>query len=187
MVLRLLSHVAKLLGKNQTPAVTGNQENSSNTSAAIANVFRSDTLSHRHELGFFITEAHDIAHQRYYRGTFSVEYAYATTNLQESCLRRAKKEEITPNTFKEETSLSKPALWKEAADKEILSLEKHGVFEVVPIAFGPSPQEVVGIRWVNEIKAYDMIVSKAVWSYSDGLKSTVSIKGALTLPFAGHK
>ena len=73
--------------QNQTHAETHNQRNSNNTFVAIAKLFGSDTLSHLCKLGPFSTEALDIAHQMYYRGTLSAEYAYAATNLQESCLR----------------------------------------------------------------------------------------------------
>ena len=86
----------------------------------------------------------------YCRGTLSAEYAYAATNLQGSCLRGGEKERI-PNTFKEAMSLPKAAYWKEAADKEIQSLEKHGVYELVPMSFVPSSQKVVGTRWVNKM------------------------------------
>ena len=41
-------------------------------------------------------------------------------------------------------SFPKAAYWKEAADKEIQSLEKHGVYELVPMFFVPSSQNVVG-------------------------------------------
>ncbi|CAM9689341.1 unnamed protein product, partial [Ascophyllum nodosum] len=74
-----------------------------------------------------------------------------TAASKESCLRGGEKER-TPNTFKEAMSLPKAAYWKEAADKEIQSLEKHGVYELVPMSFVPSSQKVVGTRWVNKIK-----------------------------------
>ena len=147
--------------QNQTPAETRNQRNGNNTFVAIAKLFGSDTLSHLCKLGPFSTEALDIAHQMYYRGTLSAEYAYAATNLQESCLRGGEKERI-PNTFKEAMSLPKAAYWKEAADKEIQSLEKHGVYELVPMLFVPSSQNVVGTRWVNKIKADGTFKSRLV-------------------------
>ena len=128
---------------------------------AIAKLFGSDTLSHLCKLGPFSTEALDIAHQMYYRGTLSAEYAHAATNLQESCLRGGEKERI-PNTFKEAMSLPKAAYWKEAADKEIQSLEKHGVYELVPMSFVPSSQNVVDTRWVNKIKADGTFKSRLV-------------------------
>ena len=110
---------------NQTPAVIGNQGNSSNTSAVIAELFRTDILTHLHELKLFSTEGHDILYPMGYRDMLSAIYTtYATTNLQESCLRGGEKERI-PNTFKEVMSLAKVAHWKEAAHKEILSLEKQ--------------------------------------------------------------
>ena len=77
--------------QKKTSAVTGSQGSSSNTSAGIAELFRPDKLSHIHELGLSSTEAHDIAHQMDYRGTFIADYIYATTNLQESCLQRGEK------------------------------------------------------------------------------------------------
>ena len=49
--------------QNQTPALIGNQGNSSNASVAIAEYFRPDTTSHVHKLGFFSFEAHDIVHE----------------------------------------------------------------------------------------------------------------------------
>ena len=74
--------------QNQTHAETRNQRNSNNTFVAIAKLFGSDTLSHLCKLGPFSTEALDIAHQMYYRGTLSAEYAYAATNLQERGVQR---------------------------------------------------------------------------------------------------
>ena len=157
--------------QNQTHAETRNQRNSNNTFVAIAKLFGSDTLSHLCKLGPFSTEALDIAHQMYYRGTLSAEYAYAATNLQESCLRGGEKERI-PNTFKEAMSLPKAAYWKEAADKEIQSLEKHGVYELVPMSFVPSSQKVVGTPWVNKIKVDGTFKSRLVvqgWSQVPGI------------------
>ena len=89
----------------------------------------------------------------------------------ESCLRGGEKEQI-PNTFKEAMSLPKAAYWKEAADKEIQSLEKHGVYELVPMSFVPSSQKVVGTRWVNKIKADGTFKSRLVvqgWSQVPGI------------------
>ena len=70
-------------------------------------------------------------------------------------------------------SLPKAAYWKEAADKEIQSLEKHGVYELVPMLFVPSSQNVVGTRWVNKIKADGTFKSRLVvvqgWSQVPGI------------------
>ena len=97
--------------------------------------------------------------------------APATAASKESCLRGGEKERI-PNTFKEAMSLPKAAYWKEAADKEIQSLEKHGVYELVPMFFVPSSQKVVGTRWVNKIKADGTFKSRLVvqgWSEVPGI------------------
>ena len=109
--------------------------------------------------------------------------APATAASKESCLRGGEKKRI-PNTFKEAMSLPKAAYWKEAADKEIQSLEKHGVYELVPMFFVLSSQNVVGTRWVNKIKADGTF--KAVWSCRDGPKSPVSIMGVLSLQHDGR-
>ena len=86
-----------------------------------------------------------------YRCTFSAEYAYTKTNQQENCLRGGEKEQIS-NTFKEAMSLQKEVHSKEAAGKATLSLEKRGVYELVPIIFVPFSQKVVDTRWLNKTK-----------------------------------
>ena len=50
-------------------------------------------------------------------------------------------------------SLNQTARWKTASDKEIASLEKHGVFKLVPISSLAAGHKFVGTRWVLEIKA----------------------------------
>ena len=57
-----------------------------------------------------------------------------------------------PNTFKEAMGLLQAAHWKTASDKEIASLERHGVFNLVPITSVPAGHKVVGTRWVLKIK-----------------------------------
>ena len=42
--------------------------------------------------------------------------------------------------------------WKTASDKEIASLEKHGVFYLVPITSVSARHKVIGTRWVLKIK-----------------------------------
>ena len=49
--------------------------------------------------------------------------------------------------------LPQAAHWKTASDKEITSLKKHGVFDLVPIASVPAGHKVVVTRWVFKIKA----------------------------------
>ena len=56
------------------------------------------------------------------------------------------------------------ALWEAAEDKEIASLIKHQVYDLVPI---PAGSKIIGSRWVFKIKADD--THKAVsWWYSVG-------------------
>ena len=50
----------------------------------------------------------------------------------------------------EAVGLPEAAHWKTASDKEIESLEKHGVFNLVLIIAG---HKAVGTRWVRNIKA----------------------------------
>ena len=50
-------------------------------------------------------------------------------------------------------NLPQAARWKAASDKEIASLEKDGVFKLVPIASVPAGLKVVGTRWVFKSKA----------------------------------
>ena len=54
---------SKATRQNQTPALTGNQGNSSNVSAAIAKCVQPDTPSHLHEMRLCSSEAHDNVHQ----------------------------------------------------------------------------------------------------------------------------
>ena len=52
-------------------------------------------------------------------------------------------EKIT-NAFKEAMTLPQAARWKVASAKEIADLEKHGVYELVPITSVPNGRKVVG-------------------------------------------
>ena len=88
----------------------------------------------------------DIAHQAK-NGSFNVEYAYVATNTLGSFSGGENKEQI-PNTFKEAMTLPQGARCKVASDKEIASLEKHSVYELVPITSVPNGRKVVGTRWV---------------------------------------
>ena len=77
-----------------------------------------------------------------------------------------------PNTFVEAMSLPQAARWIGAADKEITSLKKHGVHELVPASFIPAGQKVVGSLWVNKIKANDLFKSRLVvlgWAQVPGI------------------
>ena len=64
------------------------------------------------------------------------------------------------------------ARWKAAADKEIASLKKHGVYELVPASSVPAGQNMVGSRWVNKTKADDFFNSRLVvlgWAQVPGI------------------
>lgn len=58
-----------------------------------------------------------------------------------------------PNTFKEALETPQAAKWKEAADKEMASLETHVVFDLVPSASVPSETKIIGTKWFFTVKA----------------------------------
>ena len=92
----------------------------------------------------------DIAHQL--DDTFITGNAYAATNTQISFSSGEKNNKI-PNTFKQTLSLPQAARRKAASDREVASLEKRGVYELIPITSVPTEQRMIGIRWVNKIKS----------------------------------
>ena len=49
--------------------------------------------------------------------------------------------------------LPQAAHWKRVSDKEIASLEKHGVFDLVSITSVPAAHKVVATRWVFKINS----------------------------------
>ena len=53
-----------------------------------------------------------------------------------------------PNTVTGAMGLPQVARWKAEPDKKISSLEKHGVFKLVPIASVPAGHKVASTRWV---------------------------------------
>ena len=94
----------------------------------------------------------DIAHNQ---ELFAfAEYAYATTNTQlQTRSEGGKKPRIVPNTFTEARKLPEAALWEAAEGKEIASLIKHQVCDLVPITSVPAGSKINGSRWVYKIKA----------------------------------
>ena len=59
-----------------------------------------------------------------------------------------------------------------ASDKEIASLDKHGVYEIVPITSVPNGRKVVDTRWVYKIKADGVYKGRLVvlgWSQVPGI------------------
>ena len=73
------------------------------------------------------------------------------TNPQPSCAGEGESDHV-PSTFKEVIGLPQPACWKTASDKEVASLEKHGVLNLVPITSVYAGHRGVGTRWVFEVK-----------------------------------
>lgn len=64
----------------------------------------------------------------------------------------AQLQEQTPATWKQAMSSPEAAKWKEAADKEMASIEEQEVWELVPRADVPRHQTVIGSKWVFKIK-----------------------------------
>ena len=69
-------------------------------------------------------------------------------------------------------TLPQAARWKVASDKEIASLEKHGVYELVPITLVPNGRKVADARWAYKIKADGVYKGRLVmlgWSQVPGI------------------
>ena len=133
-------------------AATNYRENRNNR-AALAGLFQKDTVQQVHKLGYPKLRSHgnlDVANQL--GDTFSTENAYSTTNTQRGFSAGEKKEKI-PNTSKKAMGLPQATRWKASYDREIVSLEKPGVYELVSITAVPTGQRVIGTWWVNKIKA----------------------------------
>ena len=108
-----------------------------NNHAALTGFFQKDTVQQVHKLGSAKLGSHanlDIAHQL--DDTFSTGNAYATTNTQGRFSSGEQKEKI-PNSFKEAMGLPQAERWKAASDRKVSSLEKHGVYELIPITSVP--------------------------------------------------
>ena len=124
-----------------------------NNRATLAEVVEAETLQHLNELRlgppcYMVTIAHQAEN-----ASSNVEYAYVATNALGRLSGGENKNQM-PNTFKEAMTLLRAAHWKVALDKVITSLEKHGVYELLPITSVPNGQNVVGTRcWVYNIKA----------------------------------
>ena len=123
-----------------------------NNHAALAERFQPSTLHKLRRLNIYTnTDTPDTAHQLDAE-TVPVEVAYTRTNTQPSCSGGEESDRV-PNTFKEAVGLPQASHWKTASDKEIESLEKHGVFNLVLITSVLAGHRVVGTRWVRKIKA----------------------------------
>ena len=60
---------------------------------------------------------------------------------------------VIPNTFTEAMESPQAAKWKETSDKEMASLQKHEVFDLVPSASVPSEKKVFWTKWMFKVKA----------------------------------
>ena len=58
-----------------------------------------------------------------------------------------------PNTFKEAMESPQVTKWKEATNKEVDSLQKHAVFNLVSPDSVPPEHKVIGTKWVFKVKA----------------------------------
>ena len=94
--------------------------------------------------------------------SFNIEYANGAPNALGSFSGGENKEQV-PNAFKEAMTLPQAARWKVPSDKEIASLEKHGVYELVPITSVSNGRKVVGTRWECKTKASGDTNQSRVW------------------------
>ena len=99
------------------------------------------------------------------------EYAYVSTASAGKHSAGGEKLKVS-NTFKKAMSFPQAARRKAAAGKEIASLKKHGVYELVPASSVPAGQKVVGSCWINKIKADDLFKRRLVvlgWAQVHGI------------------
>ena len=129
------------------PNNNSNDDNniSNNNHAALAERFQPSTLHKLRQLGPYThTDTPDTTHQLDAEAV-AAEVAYTMTNTQPSCSVGGESDRV-PSTFKEAMGLPQVARWKTSSDNEIASLEKHGVFDLVPITSVPAGHKVVGTR-----------------------------------------
>ena len=106
-----------------------NKSNNNNNHAALAELFQSSTLHELRQLGpYSNTDTPDTANQLDAEEG-AAKVAYTMTNTQPSCSGGRESDRI-PNTFNETMDIPQVAGCKEASDKEIESLETHGIFEL---------------------------------------------------------
>ena len=122
-----------------------NKNINNNSHAALAELFQPSTLHKLRQLGLYTNaDRPDTAHQLDAE-TVTAEVTYTMTNMQPSCSGGGESDRV-PSTFKKSMGLPQVARLKTVSDKEIASLEKHGVFDLVPITSVPARDKVVGTR-----------------------------------------
>ena len=70
--------------------------------------------------------------------------------IREICIRR---EDNVPRNFQEAMKMSDADLWREAAEKEIESLQDLNAYKLVPRPTVPPGQKVIGTKWIFKVKA----------------------------------
>ena len=105
------------------------------TTGSTANAPITRTISELRRLAFYTKgEFTDITHKDDCNPVTFVEYAYAVKTTQPN----------VPRTFQEAVKMSYADLWREAAKKEIKSLQDLNVYKLVYRSTFPPSQEVIG-------------------------------------------
>ena len=136
------------LTRAHAASVPPRQQTRSGTASLVA-LFEQRTLHNLRSFALYTNvETQDIAHHLE-NASLLAEYAYVSTASVGNHSGKGNKLKV-PNTSKEAMSLPQAARRKAATDKEIASLKKHGVYELVPSYSVPAGQRLVGSRWVME-------------------------------------
>ena len=110
-----------------------------NNHATLAERFQPSTLHKLRRLGIYTnTDTPDTTHQLDAEAV-PAEVAYTRTNTQPSYSGGGESDRV-PNTFMEAVGQLQTVHWKTSSDKEMESLEKHGVFNLVLITSVPAGQ-----------------------------------------------
>ena len=100
------------------------------------------------DLDFYtIGEFTDIDHKDDCNPVSFVEYAYPVKTTQYN----------VPRNFQKAMKMSDADLWREAAEKEIKSLQDLNVYKLVPRSTVPPGQKVTGTKLVFKVKAYQTL------------------------------
>ena len=134
------------------PNNNNNNNNNNDNYAVLAERFQPSTLHKLRQVGLYTnTDTPDSAHQLDAEAV-AAEVAYTRTDTKSSCSGGEEPNRV-PNTFKEAICLPQATRWKAVMDKEMTSLEKNGVFDLVLITSVPVGHKIVGTRWMFKRKA----------------------------------
>ena len=117
------------------PNSNNNNNININNYAALAEGSQPSTLHKLRQLRLYTNTDTPVTVHQLDVEAVAAEVTYTTTNTQSSYSGGGELGCI-PTTFKEAMGLPQAARWKTLSDKEIASLEKHGVFKLVPIPSG---------------------------------------------------